>query len=210
MEVRSSFEIPASPDAAWALLMDVPRVIPCMPGAELVEELSDSRWRARLSTRLGPVNLGFDADVERESVDDDSRTVTLTATARERAGRGGARSRIVNRLEEDDSGRTIAHVVAEVSLSGMVARIGRQNLLQDVAAQMTEQFAANLRRELGAGEVAEGRERRSAAPRAPEAASNAAVGSPAPSAARMIMGILLRSVIRRFERLLERVEQSNA
>ena len=35
MRIENAFEVPAAPDAAWALLIDVPRVVPCMPGAEL-------------------------------------------------------------------------------------------------------------------------------------------------------------------------------
>jgi carbon monoxide dehydrogenase subunit G len=201
MEVRNSFELPGSRDAAWDVLLDVPRVIPCMPGAELVETVGDGAWKARLSTRLGPVSLGFDADVVRESVDEDARTVTLAATARERSGRGGAEARIVNRLEEE-GGVTVAHVTTDLALTGAVARFGRQSLIQDVAAQMTAQFADNLRREMtGAGEPAPAPPRTAAASPPPPAAP-----AEAPSAARMIAGILLRSLIRRLEHLLQRVE----
>ena len=34
MRIENSFRVPAGPEQAWALLNDVPRVVPCMPGAE--------------------------------------------------------------------------------------------------------------------------------------------------------------------------------
>jgi len=216
MEVVSSFEIPTTPGEAWELLLDVPRVIPCMPGAELVEAVDEDTWKARLSTKLGPVSLGFDADVSRTSIDPASHTVTLATVARERSGRGAATATITSRLAQED-GATVAHVTTDLALTGAVARFGRQGLVRDVAAQMTDQFAANLRRELqGAGAApasgpggvetpppVAGRSGPLASagpvPRAPEE----------PSAARMIAGILLRAVIRRLEGVLARIERSH-
>ncbi len=191
MEVRNRFELPASPDAVWALLLDVPRVIPCVPGAQLVETVGEAAWKVRLAT----TSLGFDANVVRASVDEATRTVVLAATARERAGRGAASARIVARLDDED-GRTIAHSATELTLSGPVARFGRQSRVHDAAAQMTDQLAANLRRELTGEAAANG---------APAAAAPAGA---APSAVRLLAGILLRATIRRLQHWLARVEQT--
>ena len=35
MRLENSFTVDATPEQAWALLMDVPRVVPCMPCATL-------------------------------------------------------------------------------------------------------------------------------------------------------------------------------
>ncbi len=59
MQLENSFDVTASPEAAWELLMDVPRVIPCMPGAELIETIDDSHWKARMRVKLGPISLSF-------------------------------------------------------------------------------------------------------------------------------------------------------
>src|SRR4029453_10521955 len=37
VKLENSFDVDAPPEAAWELLMDVPRVIPCMPGAKLLD-----------------------------------------------------------------------------------------------------------------------------------------------------------------------------
>jgi carbon monoxide dehydrogenase subunit G len=63
VRIESSFEVPAAADEVWALLMDVPRVVPCMPGAELIETVDDSTWKAKMSVKLGPMTLGFTAGV---------------------------------------------------------------------------------------------------------------------------------------------------
>ena len=35
MKLENSFEVAAPPEKEWALLMDVPRIVPCMPGATI-------------------------------------------------------------------------------------------------------------------------------------------------------------------------------
>ena len=47
VKLENSFEVPAPREEAWELLMDVPRVIPCMPGATLVETVSTIELEGR-------------------------------------------------------------------------------------------------------------------------------------------------------------------
>lgn len=146
MKIENTFEVDAPVEEAWALLMDVPRVIPCMPGAELTETLDADRWKANMSVKLGPISLVFATDVTRETVDEAAHTSKLAANARETKGRGNARATIESRLAAVDGG-TRVEVVTELSLTGAVAQYGR-GLVQDVAAQLTKQFADCLAQQL--------------------------------------------------------------
>ena len=83
MRIESSFEVPADRATAWALLMDVPRVVPCMPGAELVEEVDESNWKANMNVKMGRIALTFATDVCREEADESAGRVLLSAKARE-------------------------------------------------------------------------------------------------------------------------------
>ena len=148
MRLENTVEVSAPPAAAWDLLMDVPRVIPCMPGAQLVETVDDSNWKARIDIKLGPVSLSFDADVTRELADADQRRVTLSTVARERRGRGRAQASIESSLEEHDGGTRIV-IATDLSLSGAVAQYGR-GMIQDVSAALVTQFAARLQEQLTA------------------------------------------------------------
>ncbi len=154
MKIANSFEVPAPPEEAWALLMDVPRVIPCMPGAELTETVDDTHWKAKMSVKLGPISLLFATDVARESADEATRTSKLSANAREAKGRGSARATIESSLAATDGG-TRVDVVTDLSLTGPVAQYGR-GMVQDVAAQLTQQFADCLQRQLSTPAPAEG------------------------------------------------------
>lgn len=147
MQLENSFEVGSSRTTAWNLLMDVPRVVPCMPGAQLTETVDESNWKAKVSVKLGPIALQFAADVARTEVDESGSRVVLTTTARETRGRGGATATIESSLTELAPGRTRVDVVTDLSLSGAVAQYGR-GIVQDVAGQMVDKFADCLQKQL--------------------------------------------------------------
>jgi carbon monoxide dehydrogenase subunit G len=148
MRIESSFEVPARPEQAWELLMDVPRVIPCMPGAELTETVDESTWKAKMSVKLGPMTFAFATDVRREQADVEARRAQLSAKARELRGRGGGQATIESTLMPVDGG-TRVHIVTNLALSGPVAQYGR-GMVEDVTSQLVNRFADCLKSQLAA------------------------------------------------------------
>jgi carbon monoxide dehydrogenase subunit G len=128
--------------------MDVARVVPCMPGAELEETIDESTWKAKMSVKLGPIALTFMTDVTRDSADESAGVVVLGAKARELRGRGGAQARIESSLAETDGGTRVS-IVTDLSLSGAVAQYGR-GIVQDVSQQLVGRFAECLKVQLAA------------------------------------------------------------
>jgi carbon monoxide dehydrogenase subunit G len=119
--------VPADDDEVWALLMDVPRVVPCMPAAELIETIDDSTWKTKMSVKLGPMTLGFTADMKREDADEAARRVRLSAKARELRGRGGAGATVESTLTELGSGTRVS-VVTDLTLVSRFADCLREQL----------------------------------------------------------------------------------
>jgi hypothetical protein len=148
VKLENSFEVPAPPEQAWALLMDVPRVIPCMPGATLDEAVDDDNWKATIAVKLGPISLSFKTDVKREQADAGPRTTKLVAKAREARGRGNASATIESSLTPHNGG-TRVDIVTDLQLAGAVAQYGR-GLVQDVSSQLVTQFADCLKAQLAA------------------------------------------------------------
>lgn len=148
MRLENSFEVPAAAEAAWELLMDVPRVIPCMPGAQLRETVDDDSWKATMSVKLGPISLSFDTDVKRELADEAARRARLSARARESRGRGAAQATIESTLTPTGGG-TRVDVVTDLTLTGPVAQYGR-GMVEDVTAQLVGSFADCLKAQLSA------------------------------------------------------------
>ena len=148
MKLENSFEVPAPPEQAWALLMDVPRIIPCMPGAKLDETIDDAHWKATMAVKLGPISLSFITDVAREDEDVSARRAKLSAKAREARGRGNAQATIESSLTPQNGG-TRVDIVTDLQLAGAVAQYGR-GLVEDVSSQLVTKFADCLKTQLAA------------------------------------------------------------
>ena len=146
MRIENSFEVPAPRETAWTLLMDVPQIVPCMPGAQLVDTVDENTWKATMAVKLGPISLNFATDVVRETADEASNSVTLSVKARETRGRGGAQAAIQSSLSDVPDG-TRVDIVTDLTMSGAVAQYGR-GIVQDVAAQLTNTFAECLKGKL--------------------------------------------------------------
>jgi carbon monoxide dehydrogenase subunit G len=148
VRLENWFEVPAPPKQAWELLIDVPRIVPCMPGATLDEAIDDTSWKATMAVKLGAISLSFRTDVKLEEADDLAGRAQLSAKAREARGRGNASATIESSLTPAGGG-TRVDIVTDLQLAGPVAQYGR-GLVQDVSAQLITQFADCLKAQLTA------------------------------------------------------------
>jgi uncharacterized protein len=142
MKIENAFEVAAAPDTTWALLTDVPRVVPCMPGAELERTLDESTWDVLQRVKLGPISLQFRSKVTRTEMNERDRRTVLSVNAKEVRGRGGAEATIESSLAPTKSGTRVT-LVTELSLRGSVAQYGRP-VVGSVAEELTRQFATCL------------------------------------------------------------------
>lgn len=144
MKFESAFLVPMPVEEAWPLLLDVPTIAPCLPGAELTEVLGPQHYRGRALLKVGPVQLAFEGDAEIVDVDHATKTARVVAKGAEKKGRGNASATVDFALSEH-AGGALVNVTTELNLVGMVAQYGRgAGLLKAVADQLIGQFAKNL------------------------------------------------------------------
>ena len=148
MEFDNSFEVPLPPEQAWKVLMDIPGIAPCMPGAELTEIVDPQNYKGRIAVRLGPVALSFAGRVTLDEIDEAGHSARVTAQGNDAKGRGSANATATFRIEPAAAGsRVVIHT--DLTLSGAVAQYGRGvGMIQATAAQIVSQFAGNLRAQL--------------------------------------------------------------
>jgi len=169
MEFDNTFEVPLPPAEAWPVLMDIRRIAPCMPGAQLTEVVDERTYKGNIGVRLGPVALTFAGTVKFEEIDDANRTARVKAQGTDAKGRGGANAAASFRLEPAGAGSKVL-VHTDLTLSGAVAQYGRGvGMIQATAAQLMKQFADNLKKQLAAAP----------APASAPAAAPASVAAPA-------------------------------
>lgn len=188
MQIENEFRVAAPPDRLWAHLLDVERIAPCMPGAELTEAVDDTTWKGKVSMKFGPVALAFAGTVVMEERDDDAMRVRLHAKGTEQKGKGAANAVVTSWLEPGDDGTTGVKMLADITLTGAAAQLSR-GLMPEISRKLTQQFADCLQASLEADAEGEA-SAPEAAPTAPGAHPEEAP-SAAPVAARPVGGIRL-------------------
>lgn len=154
MKIETSFTVPVPPAAAWPLLLDVPRIAPCLPGASLTEDLGERRYKGLATVKVGPVQLQFAGEAQITNVDEAARTARVVAKGADAKGRGNASANVDFNLAPDGDG-TRVNVTTDLQLVGAVAQYGRAaGLLKEIANQIVKQFSDNLRAEIARSEPA--------------------------------------------------------
>jgi uncharacterized protein len=152
--IENEFNVPAAPAVVWAHLLDVERVAPCMPGAELTETVDDRHWKGKVLMKFGPVTMSFAGSVTMQERDDEAHRVKLVAKGTEQKGKGAANATVTSWLEEHE-GSTFVKMQADITLTGAAAQLSR-GLLPEVSKRLTQQFADCLAATLGGTDAAAG------------------------------------------------------
>jgi uncharacterized protein len=178
MRIENTVEVDAPLDRVWALVNDIPRVAPCMPGAALTGVVDDQTYEGTVAVKLGPLRMSYKGKVVVEAVDEANHSARLAASGRDTKGAGTARASVETRLEPAGDHHTRLHVTSDVQLTGKVASFGRGGAINDVATRLFGQFADCLRATLEAGPAAEPAAAGAAAPVEDRAASGPAGTAP--------------------------------
>jgi carbon monoxide dehydrogenase subunit G len=168
MRFENSFDVEAPIDEVYETLLDLDKVAPAMPGAQVTDHVGDDAYKVAIKVKLGPMTMNYRGDVEVQEKDPDAHRAKMHVKAREARGQGNATADVVMSLNEQGGG-THATIDAEVQLAGKAASMGR-GLIEDVSAKLVNQFADNLQQMFvanGGPEEAESGERKAESGHAP-------------------------------------------
>jgi uncharacterized protein len=194
VELENSFEVPAPPERVWDFMLDLERVTPCMPGAEL-EDLPDERtWKGKVTVKLGAVSLSYAATAVIDEQDELARQVVIKAKGRETRGKGNASATIKSRVEPVDGGGTRVLMHTGLTISGAVAQYGR-GMIADVSSRLTDEFANCLQARIAAPGAST-----DDGPGAPAQAERVAVAKPI-GGLRLGLWAIWRAILRFFRRI---------
>jgi uncharacterized protein len=150
VRIANEFEVEAPVERVWAFVLDVQKLAPCAPGAELTEVVDDRTWKGKVNVKVGPVSLAFVGTVVMQERDDGAHRMLLKADGREQRGRGAASAVVQSRLEAVDGG-TKVFIETDLTITGAAAQYGR-GMVQDVSQRLTREFAECLQTRLSAAE----------------------------------------------------------
>jgi uncharacterized protein len=146
MKLENEFTVPAPVEQAWAVLLDLERVAPCLPGAS-IEGSEGDEHRGTMTVKIGPITAKYAGTVKIEEADEDAHRAVMRAQARDSRGQGTAAATITSSMEAVEDG-TRVRVETDMRVTGPAAQFGR-GVMQDVSAKMMGRFADCLAVEMG-------------------------------------------------------------
>ncbi|MFI6733630.1 SRPBCC family protein [Nonomuraea sp. NPDC050451] len=141
MRFEHEFTVPVPIEQAWAVLLDVERVAPCLPGATL-DIYEGDEFTGRMKVKVGPIVVTYKGSARFEDVDKDSYTLTIQASGKEARGSGTASATVKARLTPVDEATQVT-VETSFNVTGRPAQFGR-GVMAEVGGKLIEKFAANL------------------------------------------------------------------
>ena len=147
MLIENEFTTATPVDDLWAYLLDVERIAPCMPGAELTDTIDERSWKGKVNMKFGPVALSFAGTVEMTERDDEAHRAVLHAKGMEQKGKGAANATVTSWLEPSTDGETTVKMTADIALTGAAAQLSR-GLIPEISKKLTQQFADCLEQNL--------------------------------------------------------------
>ena len=145
MEIEDEFRVDVPIDDTWKVLLDIERIAPCLPGAQL-QEVEGDEYRGIVKVKVGPITAQYKGAAKLAEVDETAHTVVL-------AGRGPRHARPGQRDGHDHRhahARRRGHrrdVDTDLNVTGKVAQFGR-GVLADVSTKLLGQFVENLERDV--------------------------------------------------------------
>ena len=137
MEITGRYELPCSPEAAWAAINDTAVLKACLKGCEALERTSETEFAGKVAAKIGPVSARF-AGTMRQTEIDAPRSCKM-----EFEGQGGvagfAKGSALVTLEPREGGGTALSYVAQTQIGGKLAQMGAR-LIEGTAKAMADDF----------------------------------------------------------------------
>ena len=141
MRIEHEFTVPVPVEQAWAVLLDVERVAPCLPGATL-DIFEGEEFTGRMKVKVGPITVTYRGTAKFEDVDKDAHALTIKASGKEARGSGTAAATVTARMT-GENGTTKVNVETTFNVTGRPAQFGR-GVMAEVGGKLIDKFADNL------------------------------------------------------------------
>jgi carbon monoxide dehydrogenase subunit G len=140
MQLIDEFFVSVAPDRAYVMLLDIERVAPCVPGAELDAVDPEGFNPGRVSVKLGPMKFVYTGRVRIADRDAAGRTAVIEGEGQASGGRDTARVRSLMEVLAEAEGSRV-RITTDLEIKGRAAQMG-QGVIRDVSRRLVSQAAA--------------------------------------------------------------------
>jgi len=142
MEFDNSFTVQKPIDEVWSTMVDLERVVPCVPGARVIEKTGDRAVDAEVKIKLGAMSMNYSGPAEIVEQDDSEHRAVMDARAKEAGGQGNAAAKVSMQLTGSGEETEVA-IHSQIDVTGKAAQMG-EGVIVAVTEGMIKEFADNL------------------------------------------------------------------
>ena len=143
MKVEIVSVVPASREATWTLVMDIPKAASCIPGLKDIAPDGEARYQATLQARVGPMGMNLSGVITVLSQDAESGEAHFLVEANDRRVGGGVKTNMSMKVTAKSPTETELEIVADTTFMGRLGELG-QPLIRRKARNTLEDFSKNL------------------------------------------------------------------
>jgi len=152
MKVEIVSVVPASREATWTLVMDIPKAASCIPGLKDITPDGEARYQATLQARVGPMGMNLSGVITVLSQDAESGEAHFLVEANDRWVGGGVKTNMSMKVTAKSPTETELEIVADTTFMGRLGELG-QPLIRRKARNTLEDFSKNFSKLLASESV---------------------------------------------------------
>jgi len=150
LKIEILSDVPASREATWALVMDIPKAASCIPGIKDITPDGEDKYQATLQARVGPMGMNLSGTITVLSQDADAGEAYFLVEANDRRVGGGVKTNMSMKVTAKSADETELEIIADTTLMGRLGELG-QPLIRRKARNTLEEFSKNLSKLLSSG-----------------------------------------------------------
>ena len=143
MKLENRCLVRADQETTWELVMDLPRVAPCVPGLSELEADGEDGYKGTLQAQAGPMRVNLAGTVRVVSSDPQRGEAHFLLEAADRRIGGSVKTSMTLQLVSAAGGQTELTINTDTAFMGALGTLG-QPIIRRKAAATVEEFARNL------------------------------------------------------------------
>jgi carbon monoxide dehydrogenase subunit G len=155
IKIEKTFRIQEPLEKVWAFLSDPRKVVLCVPGAKITEQLDERNYKGSISVKVGPSVTDYKGEIQIVRLDEQSHEIEILGKGQDVRGKGSASMKMTGKLRALDTGGTEVVSISELNVVGILAQMGSR-VISEVSNVMFEKFTKNFQQHLQAPESVSG------------------------------------------------------
>lgn len=147
MQIDKTFQVKEPVEKVWSFLSDPRKVVGCVLGAKITEQVDDKTYKGAISVKVGPSVTDYRGEVQIVRLDPQNYEIEILGKGQDVRGRGSASMKMTGKLRALSDGGTEVTSISELTVVGILAQMGSR-VINEVSNVMFGEFTKNFQARL--------------------------------------------------------------